>query len=832
MRNIKKKIIICVITILICCSLTGCGDVLKTFLNSDISAAMIARMDANADCATLLHSGGFISDKTYKDLLDSLEKQKTEYSKKLNMDADEVNMDDNGALVKAISYLQSVCGCKLHEKGHDVITKDDGDEYEVYPEDADNDKGTPSDNTLNNLSISNFLLWGNSDAGGSRYGSVSKDSHSSVHKIASEFNRAVEPIVLVDEDAAQEINEKFAFEIWVLKPNIASIDGSNSIDGIMELLNQNIKKTDSGYTVTNVGTLNNYFEAAKDKDGNPVTLLDMTKKENKIIKDSEDQDPNGSKNQPGYDMIISQWDYPCMSIKFTEFDKDNIEKLNQVLGIGNECKYIFCTNKGINRAYLMEYPVEVLSEMEDLDESGENKVKWNLTKSGLALNVYTGKIMKYDVGTAGKWKASAQPIAEDSKDMYLTVSGADNGDVEGKSSFILKGMTTTKIPIGLTGSENVEVACGRIVLRDYLEATYAPGYDNGNPSETIHAFGRKLRIKFDEWEESDFEFGGSVLSGCKQYTPVFNKGINVAYFIDTLGDAVPGSSELEITDFCDFNQLRKTNGYVQRFNRIGEAQDEVDGKLAGSEDAKDISELKVVTDQNKINPVVMFPSNYMGKGDYQADSPQKQRFYTLVTTKGLFDSALFSSWIESSSTTASLDWWNKYLQANKFAYNVDHVNINNYLTDNFAYQLSQNGVVILDLETVAKIQEMYDEEADEHRVSFIKTFFVIVGWLMIVGSFLLLLLWVFDTNTDVGMGLLEKATMGNWIAVKYEDDIPNHNVNDQKYLTFGPMFIRVLIFIAIGVLLIRINIFVIVSMLIRVFGNIASTLERIIKGLQ
>lgn len=105
-----------------------------------------------------------------------------------------------------------------------------------------------------------------------------------------------------------------------------------------------------------------------------------------------------------------------------------------------------------------------------------------------------------------------------------------------------------------------------------------------------------------------------------------------------------------------------------------------------------------------------------------------------------------------------------------------------------------------------------------------------IGWALVVGSFLLLLLWVIDTNTDVGLGLLEKVTFSNWVAVKYEEDIPAHNVNDQKYMTFKRIMIRVMIIIAIGILLIRIDVFYILTIIVDMFGQLASQAEKIIKG--
>ena len=105
---------------------------------------------------------------------------------------------------------------------------------------------------------------------------------------------------------------------------------------------------------------------------------------------------------------------------------------------------------------------------------------------------------------------------------------------------------------------------------------------------------------------------------------------------------------------------------------------------------------------------------------------------------------------------------------------------------------------------------------------------MILGWFVVVYSSLLMLAWVIDANLDIGVKLLEKLTLGNWVAVKYEEDIPYKNTNDQTFLDSKKMFIRAAIMIAIGIFLINVNIFNVVLVLIDIFGRAATKIEEVI----
>jgi hypothetical protein len=240
--------------------------------------------------------------------------------------------------------------------------------------------------------------------------------------------------------------------------------------------------------------------------------------------------------------------------------------------------------------------------------------------------------------------------------------------------------------------------------------------------------------------------------------------------------------------------------------------------------------LRECTKVNKINATLKFPGEYIGKIDIDNDASTIEQFYCVATTKGLFDSNLFSSWINSSTSKESLVWWNSYLAEKSYKYTIDMDGLEDYLETTYSYELSQTGAIILDLTTVAKIQEIFDKDSDEERASKLKTLFIVIGILLIAYSMAIMLCWIVDTHIDLGFSVLNKATFGHWIAVTSEDDIPSYRTGEHTYVTGSKMFIRCLIIIAVAIVLIRVNILQIVSMLITTFGKIGGYIEGVMRG--
>jgi hypothetical protein len=283
----------------------------------------------------------------------------------------------------------------------------------------------------------------------------------------------------------------------------------------------------------------------------------------------------------------------------------------------------------------------------------------------------------------------------------------------------------------------------------------------------------------------------------------------------------------------DADMDKKWNRYaVVHFPQAAiEPQDVVKECTADDTDTQpEQSELLECTNITEIKASAIFPGSYIGSIDVNNTGSNIEKLYCVTTTKGLFDSALYSSWINSTTSKESLKWWNSYLAEKGYKYTIDLDGLDDYLQTNYAYELSQNGAIILDLETVAKIQEIFDKDSDAETASKLKTLFIVIGILLVAYSMALMLCWIVDTHIDLGFSLLNKATFGHWIAITSEDDMPAHKTGEHTYVTGGKMFIRCLIIVAAAVVLMRVNILKIASLLITTFGKIGGYAEGIIRG--
>lgn len=835
MKTRIKKIIILGLLTISTLMLTSCKSGLQDFAESTLPQAIRDRGEVNKQLAYDFVTIGALSNSQYEKVCENIDKQVAKYASTTNSgtvstktlstvkDAVSHYTLGGGGVPSYIAYIDD------DDVPHDMIH--DGDKY-VYKEEGTVIAEVPDDTKVKSdkdgLVLSNFIM--------SNYLHTYSFGHSGVDEEIQPDPNKVTPIELISKDVADSLNELSKAEVYVLRNDILAATGQSTLDGAIAIVqakvNDVLSATDNSKEKADAqNQLAQYFCRAKDENGEEITLIDVTDENYDLIQDSTDN--NEGKNEPGYDLIIGQYDMEdCIHVRFTEFNKEAYDVLHQFIGQEDGRYFLVAGGQGSWKAYLMQYPVYTINTMTDL-QNEDNEVMVDFKKSGLGINIMTGKFVKYESTGVNEFD-DMQATSVEASDYYLTLMASQNNDAEGISSLVLKGYGETII----TDTSGKEHKCltGRVVLRDYLESTYAPAYDSGDDSN-LSVFGRKIRFDMaDEfWEEctSDSNQGDKNIESTfnvKQSSLVYKKKGNIAYFVDKDGVQINNTPYLQVTDFCDAYKLYKTD-VVARLPFIGEDRTTIDSKVQDGETPA-INKIECTTELDSLEPTMMFPSEDLGKADFKTDSNTKQRFYTITTTKGLFDSALYSSWINSTSTTASLDWWNTYLADNNFSYNVSHEDVNNYLLGNYKYELSQQGMVILDLETVATIQEMYDKEDDKDTLSFIRTIFILIGWGLIVASSLIMLFWVFDTNTDLGIKLLEKVTLGHWVAVKYEDDIPSNKTKGIEYITAPKLIVKCIIVITIGILLIRVNIFVIIQFMVHLFGGVASKIDEVIKGLK
>lgn len=855
-KNPIRKIIISIICLCGTVSLSGCSTGLSTMAKTDLPNAIQARAQANIDIAQEFYDIGALSEKQYNAIVKDIQKQADKYTTENDMEdmlgqvSDAVSKiqlaytDGDNAYPDHVQYTEDENAADpqwincywlsrgTNSQGEEVSL---GDKAGYFSKDATeaNDRITPYKMGIGKYDLSNFIMSNYLLKNTFKNTKFEGNSHTDADAMATsgelkERQDEVKPIVLIDENYIEQLNNIVKAELYVLKPEVLSEQGTNSLDELVALMQEvKEKKTDEKKS----DYLAKYFMQAIDNTtGEKIYILN----DDKFNIVGESQPHNGDKSGPGWDLVISQYNLEqCLHVRFQEFNSEALAPLRDALGTEFGKVYLVPDKESSWKAYLMVYPIEVIDSMSlctrtdswAKDSGGYEKVEVGLKKSGLGINLMTGQFVKYKKDGNSFDYNDAQEIDIQSGEYYLNIGG----EKDNLSSLVIKGITKD-IEVKDSSDKIYTIDSGRIILRDYLEATYAPNY---NEEGSLVAFGRKIRFNMNNSNFYEDTNDKIEMSGDTKYQQVlvYERGTQVASFVDKNGEEIPSSPKLEITDFCDYKTLMNKDPNKCLIQRMPYKNEEsFTNKREVTSDVPDTTELSVTNETVKIHPVTWFPSPDIGQVDYNNDTKQKQRFYCIATIKGIFGSALFSSWIESTVPDANLDWWNEYLSENGFSYKVSHVDIMQYLSDNYKYQLNQNGIVILDLETIETIQEMYDDEADQKRVGVIRTAFVMIGWALVVGSFLLLLLWVIDTNTDVGLGLLEKVTFSNWVAVKYEEDIPAHNVNDQKYMTFKRIMIRVMIIIAIGILLIRIDVFYILTIIVDMFGQLASQAEKIIKG--
>lgn len=880
--RIFKKVAICLGIILCSLGLTSCSGSSVTvmeFTNNTLTEDIRKRFDSNIDIIDSLCNSGFISEisaEEYKADLIALKGNFLSDTFKIT----EKGINGNTSVLKAVSQLVVYDWDNLGVNSYTDHIQIDMNEEEETEEDEEasnyytvtyasdecsQENVIKGEKYIGNFLISNAFVYGPvnidvtlkvngvevnqkidcientrniinkhihpqlthlEDENGQK---LSKFRSVGTGRIVYKANEKIQPLELVSDALAEEISSKMNFEIYVLKSDIFTQDGNSSLDSVVNVTKEAFSTKQNGDLKKSSKEVNKllseYFEPLK-QDGENVKLFDLTGDDYEsfsIIQDSHDVDIDNYnvEQRPGYDLVIKQKgiDKPVMSIKFHEFNYDAYKRLSESLGL-NEGKFYFVPNdngKGAEgRVYILEYPIYSLDELKD----DGNKVEGTFKQSGLGINFYNNKLIKYEVVSSvdGEYRFSDDGVViSDTTDQYLTIIGADNNSTEGKSSFIVKGNVPMIYNIKVAGvNKEIETSVGRIILRDYLEGTYAPGF---HTSEDVVAFGRKIRLMFHEW------------SGENSEQAVWNKTTAAAKFIDKDGNDVEDSAMLYITDFCDADSLLDGDtARVEILPGLNEVYESIQSTSVKTSDYKSIDNLDVHK-VSSISPTLLFPSTEIDKEDFVSDNNAKQRFWVLTTRKGIFNSGLYTGWINSTSESASLTWWNAYLSANSMKYKVDQIELNSYITGNYKYEVGRHGeVLIVDLDTIKFIQDQMTEDTEIERNQLIRTSFIILGWFLICYSVLLILAWAVDTNADIDIDLLNKLTMGNWEAIKYREDVPVHDISGVKYVDSSRLMFGTIILITVGIILISVNIFDLIIAIIDSIGGIAGVLEKLLKG--
>ena len=932
---------------------TGCGSSLTTYFTSDLPKSLNERGQANKDIAKSLLDAGFIDKTMYADLCNQIDLEV-----KAIIDKSIVTDDDSQALQNAAVQAFSKATSKVYPRKPTFVEYEDDSgntqrgvpNYKLYEKTKKDGAGdTIGDYPLSYFVASNFII--------SNF--YNGENHEDKYPLGTWTDLPkddIEPINFFggQDNIIETLNDRFRADMYVLDAEAIASSGK-SIDEVFAAIKTAVDKDDiSGVT--------HFFKKLTDSDGNAMTLMPA---DFNLIGDSTENESQNI-NVPGKDLVMTQkllYVYnddgtvsysetdtdlavtktlPVLTLRFTEFNQKAFDTLTNTININSGAYYFENLNSTessggqTTRCYVLTYPISVIDKF-TLDENTGNVTAEFNDDSGMAVSIQTGKLISYDYDTDGtSFKTTCHEVT--TSDPYLTMNfDASVGDE--KSSLVCDGYRTYTINTITYDNEGNEqtasktIVVPRIILRDYLEATWAPGsvtYD-----ETAVVFGRKIRFRTDStfWVSADaLDFNGKTYNNNTLQYNINNKDW-CASFIDIDGEEVGSLTKLYITDFCDIDALAiglggsatDTTQYVeygndatfqnktavantikymnnnkngippsgsrtklegmfgadfanglstnqpyntqQSFNDKLTEMETLLTSLGGSESdaqsssnkwanyivkhfreagisastkecAADNSEmsptqdkLASTTDVTSIKVSMGFPSKYIGSTDLNNTSAEVQRFYCVITTKAMFDSALYSDWINSTASKESLTWWNGYLADHGYDYTIGADEVSAYVQTNYKYELSQQGAIILDLDTINKIQEIYDDEDADSRSSLIRTIFVVLGIFLIAYAMILMLCWVIDTNVDLGFSLTNKVTLGHWIAIQYDEELPSYNNEGHCYVDGKHMLIKCLIMVAVAIVIIRVDASEIILVLVNTFGKIASYVEDMIRGL-
>lgn len=801
-----RYLIACLALVAMCFTLSGCKDSnVNDFFNGSMRTQIKSRVSANSDLLDKLVSSGLI-DKTERD---ALVKSMTDQTDKYISDALDSNTESDGKIFNAV-----VDWC-------------------VQPYD---ESSNISESDFNAKYLSNYMLEKRNSSASKLVDFSSLDNMSIFHT-----GSKIETIDLITDAAGSNLSKRMNYEVYVLKPDSFSANNTDGIDKLVELIkaykkdSSNVDKsyfdqyfTDSGETL--LDSKNKQYQILQDSTGSPY--VDSN---NKVIKGLNIKNSTFAEsytNEPGKDMIVydgptdsdNEYGKPVMAIRLHELNKEAVDNVISKLGTDPD-KYLFIGNK----VYLLQYPVYTIASINSDTEDYSN-YSCKFQKSNMLVNLASESILK----SCESWGGSdGSTVVCNSTDSYLKLCGAKSAEDITESSFVVMGKTPDGDGVNV-GANNKNVSTSMIVLRDYLEAYYSPGIVS---QDNMVAFGRKIRV---------MQFSGNKANPIAEYYGFDGKPLDLASTLTDSSDSssssnntddsstVSESNKLYLNDLCDFGILVDDNPYVKYIGTEKEKSSivsEVDlvnqVKDSDSDSSDKLANLKKLC-VNSISPCAQFPGDFMGSSDMSSkDTPL---FYAMAVNKSMFDTGLFSGWINTSATTDSLNWWNTWLKARGYVYSIDASKLNDYISNNYSFELQKSGLLVLDLETVSKIQKEYSKEDQSNTMKIFRTTSVVIGFALICYSFILVMSWVVDTNVDLGFGLLEKLTFGHWIAVKDASEVPYIDTEDRKYVSFQKVVVNSIIISVVGVVLILINVVNVVIWLLQAFGGIAVKLGQLITG--
>ena len=576
--KLYRKIYIVVLSIICILGLTGCGDIPAQAFSA-IPGLFSQRMDQNIAIIEGLRTNGFITQESADSMKASMQNVADEMRMKLWKNGNSGGADQNTLkdLARAVIYWRCVDYPDKMKSWQNYSGKNQSEKTAAMNADRE---------AWNSMFLTNSIY--NAAAKSATYNSYtalwsgrSNNNTLSSHFPAPIFDNigdTISPIKLIDMSQNDELMTRLGYKIYVLKDNVDLAQVYAYV--------KNVNPSDP----STYSKMRNYFTTIKDSSNNDVTLIDTSNPDYQLIGYSKGsasayENLKVSTNvghasyessdtvyypdypeQPGNDMSLIVNGHLIMRMRLIEFNKDAYDLIVSRLGLSDETYMVLAGSGEGGAAYLMQYPVGYISGF-NMDTSGTTKsYSPEIRLSHMAINIKTGRIIKQEqfpqaVTADSTGCLGSTPQLCSNIEQYLTVAL----NVPDSSSFVVMGTTgvgrknNQDIWNLAFGDEGVVADVPRIVLMDYLEASYSPNIIDG---EDLVVYGRKIRFDKDR------------LSGT-----LSTMSVPVAFYCEIDGVKPTDDSDarwLYLNDLCDYKAIGKgyNNIYMPYVARLPSVNNE------------------------------------------------------------------------------------------------------------------------------------------------------------------------------------------------------------------------------------------------------------------
>lgn len=388
-------------------------------------------------------------------------------------------------------------------------------------------------------------------------------------------------------------------------------------------------------------------------------------------------------------------------------------------------------------------------------------------------------------------------------DALITTVSHTGGTVYSPVDRVNIGVSTVEVSKATVGTMPV------FFLTDYLELIYSPdtvGYD------AFTAYGRK--VKLDE----------KIILGKDAITA--DTG-SIAYIVgdgataDGWNNRTANYPSIGVEDLMDIDGFYTySSGFQAKTKEEGTSAEKgssvvrliksgLQFEAAGTIHSGDVTAersdmLPQIAAQKSVECVMRFGASGLDEADEGVR--KKTPLYGILVRGNVYERQLLTEWILAAGNANLIKWEKTIADLGYPNYKISNAVLDEKLKGNYAFELNQDGLLTLDLDTILEINKENQEERRGGALVYLRTLLLVLGFALIAYVSVLIGAWVADVNFDLGLNLLHKVSIGHFVAVRSLDEMPEADPESKTtYVDFRKLLVRCFVFAAVGVIILTVD---------------------------